>query len=149
MLGNHDTPPVWRLADGWLAEGTARAQADYLATRLVPDPAERDAWAARTAADAGALVQARAADLFVGPAGNVMVFFTDLFGMRELYNRPGVISPDNWSLRVPADYQRLYRERLGRNRAINLPLALAAALRARGLDAHRPDLVKELDRLAG
>jgi hypothetical protein len=78
-----------------------------------------------------------------------MVFFTDLFGMRELYNRPGVISPDNWSLRVPADYQRLYRERLGRNRAINLPLALAAALRARGLDAHRPDLVKELDRLAG
>jgi len=149
MLGNHDTPPVWRLADGWLAEGTARAQADYLATRLVPDPAERDAWAARTAADAGALVQARAADLFVGPAGNVMVFFTDLFGMRELYNRPGVVSPDNWSLRVPADYQRLYRERLERNRAINLPLALAAALRARGLDAHQPDLVNELDRLAG
>ena len=149
MLGNHDTPPIWRLADGWQTEGAARVQADYLATRLVPDPAERDAWAARTAADAGALVQARAADLFVGPAGNVMLFFTDLLGMRELYNRPGVVSPDNWSLRVPADYRRLYHERLGRNRAINLPLALAAALRARGLDAHRPDLVKELDRLAG
>ena len=149
MLGNHDTPPIWRLADGWQTEGAARVQADYLATRLVPDPAERDAWAARTAANAGALVQARAADLFVGPAGNVMLFFTDLLGMRELYNRPGVVSPDNWSLRVPADYRRLYHERLGRNRAINLPLALAAALRARGLDAHRPDLVKELDRLAG
>ena len=149
MLGNHDTPPVWHLVDRWQAEGTARAQADYLATRLVPDPAERDAWAARTAADAGALVQARAADLFVGPAGNVLVFFTDLFGMRELYNRPGVISPDNWSLRVPADYARLYRQRLGRNQAINLPLALATALRARGLDAVRPDLVQQLDQLAG
>ena len=120
-----------------------------MATRLVPDPAERDAWAARTAADAGALVQARAADLFVGPAGNVLVFFTDLFGMRELYNRPGVISPDNWSLRVPVDYARIYRERLGNNQAINLPLALATALRARGLDAVRPDLVQQLDQLAG
>ena len=149
MLGNHDTPPVWHLVDRWQAEGTARAQADYLATRLVPDPAERDAWAARTAADAGALVQARAADLFVGPAGNVLVFFTDLLGMRELYNRPGVVSPDNWALRVPADYARIYRERLGRNQAINLPLALATALRARGLDAVRPDLVQQLDQLAG
>ena len=59
-----------------------------------------------------------------------------------------MVSPDNWALRVPADYARIYRERLGHNQAINLPLALAAAMRARGLDAVRPDLVQQLDQLA-
>lgn len=149
MLGNHDTPPIWRLVDQWLADGTARGHADYLAMRLVPDAGKRDAWAARTAADPGELVQARAADLFTGPASNVMLFFSDLFGLRELYNRPGVISTDNWSVRVPTDYADVYRERLARNQAINLPRALATALRARGLDAVRPDLVQQLDQLAG
>ncbi|MEJ2622764.1 MAG: hypothetical protein P8163_21750, partial [Candidatus Thiodiazotropha sp.] len=34
MVGNHDTPPIWRLARQWLDEGQARRQADYLAWRL-------------------------------------------------------------------------------------------------------------------
>jgi hypothetical protein len=41
MLGNHDTPPIWLLADQWCASGAARQQAAYLAWRLLPEGKER------------------------------------------------------------------------------------------------------------
>jgi 4-alpha-glucanotransferase len=150
MLGNHDTPSIWSLADQWRASGECGQQAAYLAWRLVPEESERGPWAAQLAADAGELVQAKAADLFVGPAGNVMIFFTDLLGMSEIYNRPGTVSDDNWSLRIPYDYAHLYQERLARRRAINIPLALARAIRARGqaFAQGQERLLAELDQLA-
>jgi len=150
MVGNHDTPPVWRVAAAW-SEPAARSQADYLAGRLSIPASEREAWAARLVADRGALAQAKLADLFVGPARNVMVFFTDLLGFEEPYNRPGVVSEENWTLRVPRDYERLYRERLAAGRAFDIPRALAAALRARG-DGFRQrhaELASRLEERAG
>lgn len=151
MLGNHDTPPIWLLADRWCASGAARQQAAYLAWRLLPEENERVAWAARLAADAGELVQAKAADLFAGPAGNVMIFFTDLLGMTEIYNRPGTVSDDNWSLRITSDFASVYQKRLTGNRAINIPKALALALRSRGgaFAKEHALLLADLDRLAG
>ena len=150
MLGNHDTPPIWLVAEQWQKSGTARRQAEYLAWRLQPEDAGRSAWIERMAADPGELVQAKAADLFAGPAANVMLFFTDLLGITEVYNRPGVISEDNWSLRISGDFAVQYRERLACNRAINIPRALALAIRAQGravADA-QTGLLTELDRLA-
>ena len=76
--------------------------------------------------------EAMFADLFVGPATNVYVFFTDLLGMKEAYNVPGSTSEENWSLRVPPDYERLYRERALRGEALDLGRVLALALAARG-----------------
>jgi hypothetical protein len=128
----------------------ARQQAEYLAWRLLPEEAGRSAWIDRIAADPGELAQAKAADLFAGPASNVMLFFTDLLGITEVYNRPGVISEENWSLRIPGDFALEYRQRLARNRAINIPKALALAIRAQGravVDA-QTGLLTELDRLA-
>ncbi len=150
MLGNHDTPPIWLLADQWQATGAARQQAEYLAGRLLPEKQDREAWTVRLVEDPGELVQAKVADLFAGPAGNVMIFFTDLLGMTEIYNRPGIISDDNWSLRIASDFARQYRDRLTRNRAINLPRALALALRAQGPAVARKQsrLLAELDTLA-
>src|SRR5439155_2951438 len=81
--------------------------------------------------DIGLLVHAQLADLFASPARNVMVFFADLFGLRDSYNVPGTVGPENWSLRVPPEYADGYGERLRRDRALNLPLTLAMALRAR------------------
>ncbi len=151
MLGNHDTPPIWLLAEQWQASGTARKQADYLAWRLQPENEDRAAWAEKLALDPGELVQAKAADLFAGPAGNVMIFFTDLLGMTDIYNRPGIISDDNWSLRISNDYAREYHDRLTRNRAINLPKVLALAIRARGkaFAGSHGRLLAELDLLTG
>jgi hypothetical protein len=92
------------------------------------------------------MVHAQLADLFASPAQNVMVFFPDLFGLRDSYNVPGTVGPENWSLRVPPAYADVYRERLRDDRALNLPLALAMALRARGLEG--AELLRSLDAAA-
>jgi hypothetical protein len=94
------------------------------------------------------LAQAQLADLFAGPARNVMIFFSDLFGIREIYNRPGTVSEENWSLRLPRDYPSVYLERVAVDRAANLPLALTLALRARGETPRSSALLRRLERVA-
>jgi 4-alpha-glucanotransferase len=131
MVGTHDTPPIWRVVAGW--RGTARAGewARYLGPRLEPDAAARPAFIDRLARDDRALVAALFADLFVGPARRVSVFFPDLFGLGDIYNAPGTVDPANWTLRVPPDYARLYADRCARGEALDLRAALTTALRAR------------------
>ncbi len=131
MLGTHDTPPIWQVVDGWTGTTRVAAWASYLAVRLEPQPARRPAFAAALERDTGRLVGALFADLFVGPARQVSVFFPDLFGMKETYNRPGVVHPDNWSLRVPPDWEQAYAAGCARGQALDLRAALALALRAR------------------
>lgn len=132
MLGNHDTASIWQVAERWIEEGVAGRQGEYLAGRLRIPEEQRTSWIERLSTDAGALVQARFADLFVGPARNIMVYFTDLLGMREAYNKPGTVSAENWSLRIPPDYKMSYGKKVADNLALNIPKALAAALRSRG-----------------
>jgi 4-alpha-glucanotransferase len=150
MVGTHDTPSVWRVAARWRELGTDRAQADYLAWRLHPEPEGREAFARRLVEEPGLLVQAKFADLFASRARNVMIFFADLLGLHELYNAPGTVNEENWTLRVPADYPREYREKLSRDAALNLPRALALALSAGGEDsrARHHELIAALERLA-
>jgi 4-alpha-glucanotransferase len=76
----------------------------------------------------------------------VMVFFTDLFGLRTPYNVPGTVGPGNWTLRVPPAYPSAYARALRDDRALNLPLALAMALRARTVDDG--DLLRGVDAAA-
>jgi 4-alpha-glucanotransferase len=130
MIGNHDTPSAWELLERWTARERS-ARAAYAADLLEPEPSRRPGFAALLARDPGLLAQAMLAELFVSRSQNVMVFFTDLFGMADSYNRPGTVSPRNWSLRVPPDFREVHRERVARQRALNLPLAFALALRAR------------------
>ncbi|SEU27882.1 4-alpha-glucanotransferase [Stigmatella erecta] len=130
MVGTHDTPPLWRVAEGWRKSDGLREQADYLAWRLHPDAGGREAFARRLREEPGLLEQAKFADLFASRAQNVSIFFADLLGMTEVYNVPGTVNEENWSLRVPQDYGREYAEKLTRNAALNLPRALALALRA-------------------
>ncbi|MBX3192593.1 MAG: 4-alpha-glucanotransferase [Labilithrix sp.] len=132
MIGNHDTEPLSRVLERWEREGAIGARAAYLAARLSPDPSGREALARDLADDARKLRRAMFADLFVGPAAHVLVFFADLFGEREIYNRPGVVDDANWRLRLPAGFRALYEERRARGEALDLPAALAMAMRARG-----------------
>jgi 4-alpha-glucanotransferase len=151
MAGTHDTEPIWRVAERWVAGGSAAAHAAYLAQRLVPEERARAEWAARVADDAPRLAMAKLAELFVGPARNVMVLFTDLLGMREVYNRPGTVSEENWSLRIPPDFRARHAAGRRAGRALDLPRVLALAMRARGADfarAHAP-LLAALDQRAG
>jgi 4-alpha-glucanotransferase len=147
MVGTHDTEPIWRVAERWMASGMSEPRAAYLASRLVPDAGARPRWIAQVAASPLALARAQLADLFVGPARNVMVFFTDLLGLREVYNRPGTVSPENWSLRVPPDFAAAYRGAAAKGAALDLPAALATAMRARGaaFAAGHRELLEQLD----
>lgn len=61
-----------------------------------------------------------------------MIFFADLLGSREIYNRPGTIAPENWSMRIPPDFADAWERASREGRALDLPSALATAIRARG-----------------
>jgi 4-alpha-glucanotransferase len=148
MIGSHDTPPIWHLLDDWRRGRRLEERALYLAGRLAPQPADQAGLAERMVREPGFLAQAQFADLFTGPARNVMIFFSDLFGIREIYNRPGTVSEENWSLRLSRHYRSVYLERVAVDRAANLPLALALALRARGETPRGSALVGRLEGLA-
>jgi hypothetical protein len=103
------------------------------------------------AADPRRLARAKFADLFASDAGNVMVFFADLLGLKDIYNAPGTVNEENWSARVPNDYEERYREMRSRGAALDLPRVLAMALRARGGAASeaRRALAARLDAVSG
>jgi hypothetical protein len=71
------------------------------------------------------------ADLFASEAESVFVFVGDLFGEREPFNRAGVIHPDNWTSRLPENFEELYDERLRDGRALDIVAALRMALTRR------------------
>jgi 4-alpha-glucanotransferase len=133
MIGNHDTPPLRAVIARWRAEaehptgGEIARRARFLGERLRLDPA----W---LAASDEALATALLAELFLGPARNALVFWVDLLGGSESYNRPGEVGGDNWSLRVPPDFEAAHARAVARGEAPRLATALAWALRARGLD---------------
>jgi len=150
MVGNHDTAPLWPLARGWAGTQAGHEQAQYLASRLCPDGAA-ERMAGRLAGDHRLLAAAKFADVFASPCAHVLVFFADLLGLDSQYNRPGTVSEENWSLRVPADYARRHAGEAARGEALHLPRVLAMAIRARGrgfAEAHR-DLLARLDSRAG
>jgi 4-alpha-glucanotransferase len=129
MLGNHDTAPIFAVIRGW-SPVQREAWANHLTERLrLQNPA-------RLASD-GFLATAMLAELFVSPAENVSIFFADLFGYEERFNLPGVVSSDNWSLRLPPSFEALHRERLAHERALDLPLAVELALAAQEHGAER------------
>ena len=148
MVGNHDTAPIWRLARFWTGQEQGRKQADYLAQRLRPDAPS--GLATSLADDYRKLVHAKIADLFLSPARNVMIFFADLFGLEAIYNMPGTVNDDNWTLRVPPDFAARYQSDRLNGEALNLQAALVLALRARpDLATAHPDLIDRLQAKAG
>jgi 4-alpha-glucanotransferase len=132
MIGTHDTPPIWQMVERWNRDGSAPARARRVAERLASDDRSRTRLADGFERDPGLLAQGYFAELFASPARQVLVLVTDLVGIDESYNAPGTISEANWSLRLPASWRRDYADRLERGRALDLPRALAMALRARG-----------------
>jgi 4-alpha-glucanotransferase len=134
MVGNHDTPPLRAVIERWERAGRSVPRAEYLASRLATAPQERAEFLDRLSRDPAALATAMFADLFCGPARHVLIFWVDLFGLREIYNRPGVVDGANWSLRVPADFERAYRDACAHRQAPDLGQALGWALHARKLD---------------
>jgi 4-alpha-glucanotransferase len=127
MLGNHDTAPVFALVKSWRDDKRAQWIA-HLTERLAlsADTAQS------LATSPGRLATAMLAELFLCAAENVSIFFGDLFGIEERFNVPGLVSDENWRLRLPADFEELYARGLASNAVLDIPEALALALDARG-----------------
>jgi 4-alpha-glucanotransferase len=135
MIGNHDTQPIWAVVERWAQAGELGARAEYLAGRLslTALPAEPKA-----------VAQAQFADLFASAARNVLVFVSDLLGETRWYNIPGVVDPENWTLRVPRNFRALYGARRAQGGALDLPRALVSALEAKKLGEREAGLIAEL-----
>lgn len=133
MLGNHDTAPIWRVVDAW-PEAKVEAWSRYLGPRLGRDGVAR-----------GQMAQAMFTDLFVSAAGRIGVFFADLFGIRDVYNEPGVTRADNWTLRVGNDFAEKHATRVTRGESLDVVGAMATALEVRGEPALAAAL-RHLDR---
>jgi 4-alpha-glucanotransferase len=147
MVGNHDTKPLALLAEGWHGTDTGRARAEMLAARLVRQPEKREAFVRWAAQSPRHLCQAMYAELFASDAQNVAVFFADLFGMKEIYNRPGTVDDVNWTLRVPRDYEAAHAQGVRDGYAMNLPAALQMAMEARGVGGG--EVTEGLERAGG
>ncbi|MBX2861218.1 MAG: 4-alpha-glucanotransferase [Vampirovibrio sp.] len=134
MVGNHDTKPLTLVVENWQKQGrdTLIARAEYLAEHLIPDPTKREAFIQALITQPSRILTAMAADLFASKAQNIMIFFADFFGMREIYNAPGTVSEDNWSLRVPNDYEAFYQQQLKKGAAFEMEAIVQMALAARG-----------------
>ena len=135
MLGNHDTLPIWRVVPKW-SRDRVTAWERYLGARLGP-------------VDPSRLPQALFADLFASKAGHVSVFFADLLGVTDVYNEPGVVNDRNWRLRVGNDFVTMHARRLAEGHALDVPRAMATALRATGREDHAAlaDRLEHLDHL--
>jgi 4-alpha-glucanotransferase len=131
MVGNHDTAPIWVLTRERQGSGAGAAWAAYLAQRLMPVEALRPRLAQWLGAHPHHLCQGMFAELFTSRARRVSVFFADLFGLEDVYNRPGVVSAENWSLRLPPDFAARYHGKVAQGAALDVPLALALACVAR------------------
>lgn len=123
MLGNHDTAPIFALIAAWSPE-TRMKWIAHLTARIAP---REPRWA-----DDGFVASAMLAELFACDAENVSIFFADLFGETTRFNAPGTVSDANWSLRLPPDFARVHADRVARGAALDLRLALALALDAKG-----------------
>lgn len=144
MPGTHDTPTLWRSAREW-SDAVARARAAYAARRLgAGDAARSERLERHFLGSRDALAQGELALLFLGPPRHVLLWVGDVLGETGLYNRPGVVHPDNWTWRVAGGYRALHAERCARGAAFDPAASLALALAARPGAGASSDLVAAL-----
>jgi 4-alpha-glucanotransferase len=136
MVGNHDTPPLRAQLEKRNAAVWMNRRAAMLARRLGRNEQDRERLSRELSVNKDRFCQAMFAELFLGPARSISIFFTDLFGMTSVYNKPGTVSEENWSLRVMPDYLRHYRRMASEGKALDLRASIAMALRARFGPSH-------------
>ena len=149
MVGTHDNEPISMWANATVNTEAGYLNGKNLAEDLWPDATqeEREEIAVRISKDARFLTQTKLVELFACKAENIQMFFTDFFGINEVYNRPGTSGDKNWSLRIPDNYEEIYRNHLIEGTALNLPLILKLAIEARGHEfaSKNQETIKKLE----
>ncbi len=136
MVGNHDTPPLWAQMEKPNAAEWMAKRGRILAERLTKNAEEKERLHRQLSEQPDLFCRAMFAELFLGPARSVSIFFPDLFGMTDIYNKPGTISEENWSLRVSPNYEEEYGRKISQGKALDIRASIATALRTRFAQSH-------------
>ena len=154
MLGAHDNQSYIQYTDelfgraSSLGEGRDRFiyKTHILGSDTVTPNEDVNLYRENIRKDKRNFLSASFAELFTSPAKKVQIFFTDFFGIGKTYNIPGT-KKDCWTLRLNSNYEDLYYENLKKGLAVNLPEAIARAIRQKGIDfsSEHNDLLRKLD----
>lgn len=130
MVGSHDNASLV----SWLDEVYEQNKIELHAKNLAEDlnPSNMDEFKQEIIENRSKFITAKFAELFASSAENIQVFFPDFFGLKQRYNQPGTSGDQNWSLRVPNNYECLYFDQLNKGEALNLPDALVMAIESKG-----------------
>ena len=154
MIGSHDNPSFLEFVDDLFnyagnADKKKRfmRKTNLLAKDTAPENSTKEFiknYTKEIRSDKSKFIAASFAELFTSPAKRIQIFFTDLFGMKETYNRPGTIN-GCWSTRLGENFEEDYYKAVAKGEAPNFAESIATALRARGLEAENEDLIRNLD----
>ena len=151
MVGTHDNEPIAMWADKSVNTHEGWLHSKNLAEDLNPDKDDKEIEmiAVELSKNPQFLTQTKLVELFASKAQNIQVFFTDFLGLNEVYNRPGTSGSQNWSLRMPNNFEEFYCQQLRAQKAMNLPLLLKLAIEARGesFAKKHSKTVKELEKV--
>lgn len=132
MVGTHDNQPVSMWADALINTHEGYLHAKNLADDLYSYEANKDDLIVKLTQDADFLTQTKLVELFACKAENIQIFFTDYFGLKSIYNIPGTSGDENWSLRLPNNFEEVFYNNINSNKALKLPLVLELAIKSRG-----------------
>lgn len=149
MVGTHDNEPISMWADKFINTHEGYLHAKNLVEDVYGYEENKDDLIVRLTKDADFLVQTKLTELFACEAENIQVFFTDYFGIKDVYNCPGTSGDKNWSLRLPNNFQEIFCNNLKNNKALNLSVILADAIKARGQEfaEKNRDLIQRLNKI--
>ncbi len=148
MLGTHDNEPIMMWAQEIVKTPEIELHAKNLANDLCWDEHYIGSYVDILKQNPMELAKAKFVELFAANAQNIQIFFSDLFGIEDVYNKPGTSGDQNWSLRLPNNFEWFYFNQLAKGKALNLAEILAYALKVRGLDKENLDLMEKLEKYA-
>ncbi|MCM1002750.1 MAG: 4-alpha-glucanotransferase [Candidatus Gastranaerophilales bacterium] len=124
MVGTHDNNPIEMWAESMINTHEGYLHAKNLVEDLFAEADNKDDIIVRLTQDKDYLTFVKLTEIFASKAKNVQIFFTDFFKIKETYNTPGTSGDQNWSLRLPNNFEELC--------PIDLNAILKAAIIARG-----------------
>lgn len=139
MLSTHDTPSIWQWTEERKRSRWYSDWVELMVQTLEPKQTLKPELARRLEADTGLFIHAMWAMALLSKASNFLIFFTDLFGIRGQYNRPGTVSERNWSMRVPSQFRRHFQELAPKHEVLSIEKSLEMALYAKRI-RHELDL---------
>jgi 4-alpha-glucanotransferase len=147
MVGTHDNQPISMWADALINTHEGYMHAKNLVDDIYSYEQNKDDLIVKLNTDADFLAQTKLIEIFACQAENIQIFFTDYFGIKDVYNCPGTSGDKNWSLRLPNNFKDVFCDNLKCNKALNLPTVLKYAILARGQEfsEKHSDLIKRLN----